>query len=611
VVGRISPYFAVFPDEDALGRAADRLPAAQCLATHRSGRPWIVGSLPDDQFLLVEAGERRLAVIGRRSVGPDRLRAELERLDGLAGLDRVAHALPGSFHLVAVVGDRMRVQGSASGLRRVFHARVGAARVAADRSDVLADLSGASPDPDVLALRLFNGLPHPLTEASVWSGVEPVPAWHYLDLGLRGDDHRVVRWWRPPEPELDVAAGAPLLRAALTDAVDARTHGGQVVSADLSGGLDSTPLCALASSGPAKVVALTLSSDLDTDDDLHWARIARRSFPSVEHVVFSTRDLPDFYAGLDGEELPLLDEPSVAVLSAPRVLSRLRLAQQHGARLHMDGLGGDQLLCGTPTLYHDLLRSRPLTALRLVRGHRLLLGLPLSETVSSLADRRDLRAWFAATRRLVATGEAPRNALFGWDSLPSCGPWLTAEARERVLARFDAAAETLEPLAPTRGRHADLATVRSTGRDLRLIHQMSVGDLPSAESPFLDDRVVEACLRVRPEGRSTPFEFKPLMKAAMSDLLPEEFLHRRSKTDGTPLAAEGFAEQRDRIVQIWRESRLAELGLIDPEPLVEQVMRPYSFHGPNWGMELTLTVELWLRSRERVLQGANGGDNRS
>src|SRR5690606_36716572 len=173
------------------------------------------------------------------------------------------------------------------------------------------------------------------------------------------------------------------------------------------------------------------------------------------------------------------------------------------------------------------------------------------------------------------------------------------------------AAETLEPLAPTRGRHADLATVRSTGRDLRLIHQMSVGGLPSAESSFLDDRDVEASQRVRPEGRSTPVEFRPLMKEAMSDLLPEEFLHRRSTTYGTALAAEGFAEQRDRIVQIWRESRLAELGLIDPEPLVEQVMRPYSFHGPNWGMELTLTVELWLRSRERVLQGANGGDNRS
>ncbi|MEY9212948.1 asparagine synthase [Thermobifida halotolerans] len=610
MVGRTSPYFAVFPDEGASGRAADRLPPDHILARHRSGRPWIVGSLPDDQFRLVEAGERRLAVIGRCPAGPDLLRAELDRLDDVARLDRIAHALPGSFHLVAVVGDRMRVQGTASGLRRIFHAPVGSARVVCDRSDVLADLLGVAPDPDVLALRMFNALPYPLGEDSVWPGVEPVPPGHCLDLDLRGGGHRVVRWWRPPEPELDVAAGAELLRETLTDAVAARTRDGRVVSADLSGGLDSTPLCALASSGPAEVVALTMTSGDDTDDDLHWAQIALRALPSLKHVVYSAQDLPGFYAGLD-EALPLLDEPSVAVMSAPRILSRLRMTHGYGARLHIDGLGGDQVLTGEPGLYHDLLRQRPLTALPLVRGHRLLHRLPLARTVTSLADRRDHRAWFAATRRLVATGEPPRNALFGWDTLPKCGPWLTAEARERVLARFDRALESLEPLAPTRGRHADLAAIRSASRELRMLHQIGGLGLPAAESPFLDDRVLEACLRVRHEGRMTPFEFKPLMKAAMAGIFPDEFLRRRTKTDGTSLAAEGFAAHNDRIVQIWRESRLADLGLIDPEPLVDLVRQPYSTHGPHWGLEMTLAVELWLRSRERALQGVNGGDNRS
>src|SRR5690606_19391310 len=119
------------------------------------------------------------------------------------------------------------------------------------------------------------------------------------------------------------------------------------------------------------------------------------------------------------------------------------------------------------------------------------------------------------------------------------------------------------------------------------------------------------CRRGRREGGSTRLEFKSLMKTAMASLPPAEFLTRQSKTDGTPLAAEGFTEQRDRIIQIWRESRLAELGLIHPDVLVERVKQPYSFRGPDWGTELTLTREPWLLSRERVLQGANGGDNRS
>ena len=228
-----------------------------------------------------------------------------------------------------------------------------------------------------------------------------------------------------PEAELDVTAAA-LLRTALA---------GPWTPAPAVEWLAPTRpaarLHALAARGPAKVVALTFSSGLDTDDDLRWAKIAHQSFPSVEHVVLSPEDIPGFYAGLDGE-FPLLDEPSVAMLSTPRILSRLHTARAHGSRLHMDGLGGDQLLTGSLSLYHDLLWQRPWTALPLIRGHRLLAGLSLSETFASLADRRDLRAWLADIRHSIATGEPPRRSLFGWDVLPKCGPWLTAEARERV-----------------------------------------------------------------------------------------------------------------------------------------------------------------------------------
>lgn len=609
MVGHIGSYFVILPAGSAPSPVVDHCPNAKPLARHPSGQPWILGTLPHDQFKAVEVGERRLAVIGRCPATLDRLQTELGRLDDIARLDRIARSLPGSFHLAAIVGDRMRVQGSASGLRRVFHARAGAATLASDRSDVLAAILGVRPDPAVLALRMLGPLPYPLAEKSVWPGVDSVPAGHCLDVDVRGHAPRLAQWWYPPEPELDLQTGALGLREALSEAVSARTRDASVISADLSGGLDSTPLCALAASGPAKVVAMTMASGLDTDDDLRWARIALRGLPELKHVVYSAEELPNFYAEL--YDLPAsMDEPSAALMSTARVLARFRMSREYGSRLHLDGLGGDQILIGDPSLYHDLLRRRPLTALRRVRVHQLLARFPAGETLRSLADRRNHREWFAATRRGLASGEPVRGSMFGWDVLPSFGPWFTPEARNRVLDLFDEAQESLRPLAPSRGRHADLARLRGAATEIRLIHQISEPGGPVAESPFLDDRVVDACLRVRPEERATPFEFKPLIKAAMSGIMPDEFLRRRTKTDGSPLAAEGFSSHSRDIDRVWRNSRLAGLGILDPDRLLELAADQYSLRAHNWKMEIPLSVELWLRSQSRSDTRARNGKGR-
>ncbi|MBB5775431.1 hypothetical protein [Nonomuraea jabiensis] len=84
------------------------------------------------------AGATRLAVIGRCAFDADRLAVEASRLRDPAHLARPARTLPGSFHLVAALDGRLRVQGTASGLRLVFHARVNGPTVASDRADALA-----------------------------------------------------------------------------------------------------------------------------------------------------------------------------------------------------------------------------------------------------------------------------------------------------------------------------------------------------------------------------------------------------------------------------------------------------------------------------------------
>ncbi|MFD7315582.1 hypothetical protein [Streptomyces sp. NPDC059883] len=110
---------------------------------------WYFVALPDcagGERVVVEGGAVRVAVIGGSSATEKGPRGRLGRPGGVRLLEELGHSLAGSFHLVAADGERLRVQGSASGLRRVFHAVIDGVRVVSDRADVLAGLGGFALD---------------------------------------------------------------------------------------------------------------------------------------------------------------------------------------------------------------------------------------------------------------------------------------------------------------------------------------------------------------------------------------------------------------------------------------------------------------------------------
>jgi asparagine synthetase B (glutamine-hydrolysing) len=141
----------------------------------------------------------------------------------------------------------MRVQGSLSGLRQVFHTRIEGVPVAGERADALAGMTGSGMDEQVLAVRVACGslVPPPLGEHSFWRRVRALPSDHYLRIDPCGTVGE-LRWWHSPEPEVGLTMGADAVRQALETAVAARTSAKGRLSADLSGGLDSTSLCFLA-----------------------------------------------------------------------------------------------------------------------------------------------------------------------------------------------------------------------------------------------------------------------------------------------------------------------------------------------------------------------------
>jgi len=294
-------FFLALPDNEAAMAVANRvLPSADVIVDHPSGRPWLLARIPNRQVVVHREGPNRLALIGSTAADPQQLSRVSDSLRSPGDAVGVSARFAGSYCVVGSLAGQVYAQGSAMGVHRVFHALVDGVRVICNRADVLAELGGLQIDATALALRLVRSLPHPFQEIPLWNGLRPVAPQNYITVDRDGRNWNSGMWWRRPESRLSRAEGANRLRTALEAGVAARTASGAPIACDLSGGMDSTPLCYFAAQGPSGVIARTMyNDDPGGRQDLDWAHSALPSMPGVRgHVVESTEHMPDFFGGL-------------------------------------------------------------------------------------------------------------------------------------------------------------------------------------------------------------------------------------------------------------------------------------------------------------------------
>jgi asparagine synthase (glutamine-hydrolysing) len=591
-------WFVVLPDDDSAGSVAANLrDHAVQQFSHASGRPWLLGCWDEGAMATGQAGDTRIAVIGQHAVRADDLVRAAGQIRVVSDLDRLAGSLVGSTHLIASVAGQVRVQGTVTGTRRVSHATVDGARVAADRADVLASLLDAGLDERRLALHLLQ--PHvlyPLAGQAVWQGLEQLPTDHYLVFDR--DRHRSVRWWTPPEPALPMAEGARALREALSAAVAARLQGNDLVSCDL-GGLDSTSVCCLAAHQETKVVAYTAASLDPFADDVAWAGRTIAGLGNVEHHIIPAEEMPLVYHGLELDDQ--LDEPCAATVDRDRWLIIAARAAARGSRMHLTGMGGDELLYGSLAHLHTMLRTTSRIALRHLRGFAAKYRWPRKQMLWQLTDTTSYPAWLASVADTLTAPPPPMNEpLLDWGFKPRLPPWATPAAVQAVQELIRAEAATVEPLAKGRGQHRELEAMRFVSRITRQLDQMASRVGVTLAAPYHDDRVIEAGLAVRPQERITPWRYKPLIIEAMAGIVPDESLTRQTKANGSCDVDPGLRRHRGELLALWEDSRLARLGLIDAAALRETCMRPLPPELQFGGLDQTVASEVWLRSLEHA-----------
>ncbi|WP_406397020.1 asparagine synthase-related protein [Streptomyces uncialis] len=576
---------------------------------HASGRPWVVGHWDEDEIVTVSAGDRRIVLLGRARPAPGTLERLLETARSLHDVDSLARRLPGSCHLTASFEGRVRAQGTLSTARQIFHTRVSGVTVAAGDPARLAALAGRGVDEESLALRLLTpGPPWPLSLRTVWSGVAQSAPGHWLEL-TPGGECRAHRWWSVPEPVAPLSRSAGTVRSALRDAVGARARAGTAVSADLSGGMDSTSLCFLAAATGAELHTHHWQPlDLANDDALWWERSAaalpdarHRSVPADRRPTWFQTP-PEHHAAGGG----LLEGPLAWHRNHAQMEFVARAAAGAGARTHLMGVGGDELFSPSPTYLWSMVRGHPLTSLPDLNRMRLLNRWWLGPTVRGLLDSRP----FAASLRAVADGLTdplphPREPSFGWGGVPRMPPWATGDAVATVRRLLGEAADARPgPMHRDRHQHQVIEGALVSGSALRQMNLALDGTGVTLEAPFLDDRVLEAALMVRTEDRVARGRYKPVLTAAMRGVVPAQLLGRRSKGEFSAEAYEGLLRNRRLLLERCDDLELARLGLVDAGALRAGLLGPKPETRDLTPFENTLSCEAWLRGPVRTAPAA-------
>ena len=466
--------------------------------------------------------------------------------------------------------------------------------IVSDSAMTVAAMTGAEIDRDRVALALAGDVPVLVAESTpFWTGVKAVRPGDQLIIAPHREP-QTRTWWHPPVADQPLSAAATTLRGVLQARLADATHETTRISADLSGGLDSTSIVyALSTLGRAPSTFRADSTNEHNDDHV-WAHRAARELGLDHHDLGLLSTQAGAFESVDvlgsGLDSPALWRGSIGYLRA------LLDALGPDAGVHTTGLGGDELFAFSPVMLWSLAQS---TSPRhpSIRRFRDLHRWPRLATARAVRSQESFTATLARAFdiSLGRTAEGPGIAL-AWMPPVSWPRWMTTEAKDRSRHLVQRTLEHgMGPRDQDRSRHHTLESLHFQGTVLRQISQA----FPWRArwfAPFLDTRVVEAAMALDVRERFGADTVKPLLAMATEPFMPRDFFTRNGKGEYSDDLYVAFEHGRDRLQEFFDDSVLARWGLIDL-PALRGVIASPAASGDGLGeLERAVAVEHWLRA---------------
>jgi asparagine synthase (glutamine-hydrolysing) len=528
---------------------------------------------------------------------------------GLAGACYDAAGLNGLCNLegdfVVAVCDRQKSKISVlrdpMGYYPLYFARHGGGLVAATSIRPLGDLLPTlEPDPDYAADYLafpYDTCSELPLRHTAYRGIERLPPGWLLECNVATGGVTSRPWWRWSErvqqlPVNSVAEAGALVREKLEGAVRERLSRNALTASHFSGGFDSTGVALLASRiSRTEVHALSLVWEMRQRlaGETEFIRTALESDPHLVWHPIPADDLLD-YDGMNA--LPPLDEPCTMGPRWHTFAVLARTAAEAGADVVLSGDGADGLFTIVPRFYvAELLRKGRCQdawrwATRYSYAYGLSAGRIMTEALQDFLPRR-LRDGLSAVLRGGRTE---------FDTLTerSVPPWLT----QRFVRHHHLRQRTLAMQIPrARGGFAEEAQTYSAGDWMTWYAGFPNGVTMSR--PFFDPRVATLALGLPRMLHAEPWPMKPVLAAALRDVLPDKILLRSRKLH-FGIFIDGMARRKRELGALVRDTPIDD-DILDKPALLDSLDKAVlGLHQNQWTvgrLRIALSYLSWLSTR--------------
>ncbi len=413
-----------------------------------------------------------------------------------------------------------------------------------------------------------------------------------------------------PEGAAEPADAVDALDDLMRSAVRLRLQADVPVGGYLSGGIDSSIVCALAAAGsPYALRTFSVSFDdprLDESAYQHTVAAAVRSRHAVQRIG------PGDIARVFPEVVRHAETPLVRTAPAPLYLLS-RIAREGGITVVLSGEGSDEVFLG-----YDLFKE---TAVRLLCWQR-----PQSHWPPRLLDglypdvapeARKGEFW----RRYFLTAGSPDDPLFS--HLPRFQ--LTARIKDFYSAEFRVGLGRFDPLAELRaalpaGFHRWSPLARAAYLEMTTLlspyllssqgDRMAMAHGVEARVPYLDHRLFEFAAALPARSKLRGLREKELLRRWATGLLPPAITRRRKQPYRAPDVPAFFDGRPPEYVEALLEpASLARTGIFNPRAVSGLVQRCRAGRATGFresqALVAILSTELWHReflgapSRER------------
>lgn len=434
------------------------------------------------------------------------------------------------------------------------------------------------------------GWPDP--NRSMFANLRMLPAGHWLWADASGV--RMQKFW-------DIDPGRHIRYAAIGDYQDhlatllRRCVGDRlrtaapVIAAQLSGGMDSTSVCAMAVAAlrgsDQRLVSLSHSyaatRECDEseriDETAQFLGIAQRHWlPAETHV---DKDFRALYP-------PALESPGT--VCSPRYADELALVQKIGADVLLTGSGGDEMVWGHSLTYTQRLRRGDLGVIaEVIRGSRAI-GLPVLATLLQLFIRPLVPESLKRLRR-----RALRRPLES--GLPA---WIPQTAvRELDLYRVLFPASEVQFDNPALQARYDALKRTSTFNSVRSYERVASDFAVDVRHPFFDRRLAEFSFAIPDDLWLRENYPKWLLRRTMDGRLPDSVVWNRQKVTFNRFFGGVITNQADTIRAILSDTRLQDIGLVDNARLLAAFERVVASGGQQLNVDLlyALLTQVWFQ----------------